>query len=234
MIKQLDGLRWKPAWISHLGCLAGCAAYLGVEVSRPWLYGATGHAFLINIHPEVCPSGPTCFKSEFIAQLAANAGLRVARGIVAHRSQPDFAARQEEAWTYVRGCIDRGDPCYAWEMKVPEWYAVYGYDDAGYYYSGAGRDKPSAATGWVRRGTTSGLKRLRAARPAASARGTTRPHGTSAAKWPYASCGRPGGASPARPMRRLTRPPVITTRLAMPLPPWPRSSPSRSATVARA
>jgi hypothetical protein len=148
MTRQLDGLRWKPAWVSHLGCLAGCAEYLGLNISRPWLYGATGHAFLINIHPEVCPSGPTCFKSEFISQGARNAGLRVARGVVAHKSQPDFAARQEEAWKYVRGCIDRGVPCYAWEMKVPEWYVVYGYDGGGYYYSGAGCDNGEGPKPW--------------------------------------------------------------------------------------
>ena len=36
---QLEGLRWQPRWISHLGCLKGCLGYLGRELSWGWLYG---------------------------------------------------------------------------------------------------------------------------------------------------------------------------------------------------
>lgn len=48
-MKKLEYLRWKPHNVTHLGCIKGCLNYLGVEVSDPWLYGATGHAFIINI-----------------------------------------------------------------------------------------------------------------------------------------------------------------------------------------
>ena len=75
MRKELKGLRWKPAWISHMGCLAGCAEYLGVKLARPWLYGGTAHAFALNIHEDVCPSGPTAWDTRMIGRLAPNVGL---------------------------------------------------------------------------------------------------------------------------------------------------------------
>ena len=48
-MKKLEHLRWKPHWVTHLGCIKGCLNYLGIEVSDAWLYGGTGHAFVINI-----------------------------------------------------------------------------------------------------------------------------------------------------------------------------------------
>ena len=53
MEKKIENLRWQPKWISHLGCVKGCLDHLGVGVSDAWLFGATGHAFVINIHPEI-------------------------------------------------------------------------------------------------------------------------------------------------------------------------------------
>ena len=48
-MKQLEHLRWKLHWVTHLGCIKGCLNYLGIEVTDAWLYGGTGHAFVINI-----------------------------------------------------------------------------------------------------------------------------------------------------------------------------------------
>ena len=48
-MKKLERLRWKAHNVTHLGCIKGCLNHLGIEVSDPWLYGATGLAFIINI-----------------------------------------------------------------------------------------------------------------------------------------------------------------------------------------
>ena len=53
MEKKIENLTWRPRWITHLGCIKGCLEYLGVDVSDAWLFGATGHAFIINLHDEV-------------------------------------------------------------------------------------------------------------------------------------------------------------------------------------
>jgi AraC family transcriptional regulator len=49
MKKELENLKWKNHWITHLGCLGGCLDYLKRGVSDAWLFGATGHAFLLNM-----------------------------------------------------------------------------------------------------------------------------------------------------------------------------------------
>ncbi len=49
MSKKLENLRWRSRWTSHLGCVKGCLDYLNIDISDAWLYGATGHAFIINV-----------------------------------------------------------------------------------------------------------------------------------------------------------------------------------------
>jgi hypothetical protein len=49
MEKHLKNLRWNPRMVSHLGCIKGCLDYLGMDISDAWLFGGTGHAFIINI-----------------------------------------------------------------------------------------------------------------------------------------------------------------------------------------
>jgi len=137
---RLDGLEWKPAWISHLGCHHGCIDYLGMDISRAWIFGGTGHAFAINIHEVLCPSGPTAWVTEPVDRLAANVGYLV-EGVSGHTSHRDFDARQKIAWALVTGCIDSEVPCYGWELAIPEWYVITGYDDEGYYFSGPGADE---------------------------------------------------------------------------------------------
>ena len=53
MEKRLDNLNWQPRFISHLGSIKGCLEYLNLDISNGWLYGATGHAFVINVHDVV-------------------------------------------------------------------------------------------------------------------------------------------------------------------------------------
>ncbi len=153
MNKQIDGLRWRPRWVSHLGCVKGCLGHLGVDISWPWLYGGTGHAFIINIHKVVCPSGPTAWHTEMLFRLAPNLGYRLA-GVFGNKNDSDFASKQEEAWALVRGSLDRDIPCYGWELRVPEFYTIYGYDDVGYYCSGPGCDSGEGPKPWQEVGTS--------------------------------------------------------------------------------
>ncbi len=143
---RLDGLEWKPAWISHMGCHHGCTDYLGLDISRAWIFGGTGHAFALNIHEELCPSGPTAWMTDSVDRLAANIGYLV-EGVSGHISQRDFEARQKIAWALVTGCIDTDVPCYGWDLAIPEWYVINAYDDDGYYFSGPGADEATMPLG---------------------------------------------------------------------------------------
>lgn len=129
---MLEGLNSKPMWITHMGCLIGCAEYLKVDASPEWIYGGSGHAFALNIHDELCPSGPTAWAADKCDRLAANLGLTV-EDHTAFKSDKEFAAKQEKLWNTTCKAIDAKTPCFAWELGMPEWYIVAGYDEDGNY-----------------------------------------------------------------------------------------------------
>jgi hypothetical protein len=131
----LDNLDWSPKWTSHMGCLIGCLNYLKVTASEAWVYGATGHAFVLNIAPDLCPSGPTAFNTFRIFELAENVGCRLEK-IEGHKSQDDFEQTQKLAWDKVRQALAAGHPCYAWELDMPEYFVICGHDEHGYHYRG--------------------------------------------------------------------------------------------------
>jgi len=146
-MKILDNCQWVPRWVTHLGCIKGCLNHLGIEMTDAWLFGGTGHAFVINVHEGVCPSGPTAWNTGSIFELGRHLGYRT-DGFFASKDQPDFAEKQEAAWNQVRQAIDGGIPCYGWELEIPEFYVVYGYDDVGYYFSGPGCDSGKGPKPW--------------------------------------------------------------------------------------
>lgn len=117
VMKKLENLKWAPRWVSHMGCLRGCLDYLGLDISDAWLYGGTGHAFVINIHPESCPSGPTAWKTMMLFELAPNLGYRT-DGVIGFKGE-GFAETQEKAWDFTRRSIDEGCRSMAGSWKPP-------------------------------------------------------------------------------------------------------------------
>jgi len=138
-VKQLPGLRIRQRAVERLGCIKGCLEYLGSDITFPWLYGGTGHAFIISLDPGVDVSSPDSWDHRPQFDLGANLGYTVdGFGVW----EPD-AADQRRAWDFVRANIDRGVPCFGFELKAyyGGYWVIYGYDDAGndtggYYYSG--------------------------------------------------------------------------------------------------
>jgi len=130
--KRLPGLEQKRSWVTHMGCLIGCAEYLKIDAPPAWIWGASGHAFALNIHEAICPSGPTAWAAEKCDRLAANAGVSV-EDLRADKRHDGFARKQEEIWRKTRRAIDAGLPCFGWELGVPDWYVITGYDADGHY-----------------------------------------------------------------------------------------------------
>jgi hypothetical protein len=152
-MKTLDNLQWNPSWVSHLGCIKGCLSYLGIEMTDGWLFGGTGHAFIINMPKDACPSGPTAWKTMMLFELGQNLGYEI-DGMFGSKHQGDLAALQKKAWEFVRGAIDQDLPCYGWELEIPEFYVIYGYDDIGYYISGPECDEGKGPKPWKELGDT--------------------------------------------------------------------------------
>jgi hypothetical protein len=89
-----------------------------------------------------------------VLQLGRNLGYEV-NGVFAVKSAGgDFAAEQKRAWQFATSAIDQGIPCFAWELDIPEYYVVHGYDDTGYLFSGPGSDGGDRHTPWQKLGDT--------------------------------------------------------------------------------
>ena len=73
--KTIQNLKMHPFETTMMGVLKGVAEYYDIEVSDAWLFGGSGHAFLINIHEQLCPSGPYCWKYETFYRLLKNLGI---------------------------------------------------------------------------------------------------------------------------------------------------------------
>jgi hypothetical protein len=144
MAKMLENLDWRCKWVSHLGCVKGCLDYLGIDASDAWVYGASGHAFIINMHEEMCPSSPTAWNTQRMLELISNLGCKL-KGVCAHKSQENFTGKQEHAWELVKSAIDSDYPCYGWELDIPEYFVVYGYDENNYYFKGPQTNDPTTS-----------------------------------------------------------------------------------------
>jgi hypothetical protein len=138
-VKILEDLQAETRWTSHMGCLEGCLRYLGVDVSSAWVYGISGHAFVLSIHDDVYPSGVTAWDADTFTQLAENIGCTI-EGCFAFNTDDDFVAKQEMAWERARKAVDEGFPVYAWEVAEAEFQVIKGYDEGGYIYPGPDGD----------------------------------------------------------------------------------------------
>lgn len=153
-MKKLKNLQWSPKWVSHLGCVKGCLDYLGINMTDAWLYGGTGHAFILNIHESVCPSGPTAWHTMMLFEGGENLGYAI-EGVFGWKgAEVDFSELQKKAWSFTKNAIDQNIPVYGWELEIPEFYVVNGYDSSGYYYSGPGVNEGKGPKSWHELGDT--------------------------------------------------------------------------------
>jgi len=130
-VRQLDGLRFEPRWLTMMGCTEGCLDFLGVHVADPWLWGASGYCFFMNTCEDLCPSGHTSH-GFWMHSLGQNVGYKV-DGAFSFRNRDDFEEQQQAAWVKTRAAIDAGHPGFLWEW---EWLIIRGYDDEGYHLEG--------------------------------------------------------------------------------------------------
>ena len=140
-MKTMPGLRFQRRYSEHMGCIQGCLQYLGADVSDPWLYGGSTHAFVLNMNDTVFVDAAQAWDTAALYPLYPNLGFRREGlvhdfGAIGDPSSEIFRQKQREAWDFIRDRVDRGIPCYAWELDVvPMWYVVTGYDEVGYYFS---------------------------------------------------------------------------------------------------
>ncbi len=122
--KEIRNLKMLPFETTLMGVSKGVADYFDIAMSDGWLFGGSGHAFLINIHEQLCPSGPYCWKRETFYKLVRNLGILMKDlGFFSAESTPGEKAKVEEI---LRRSIDTGNPCSLLNMENQ---LISGYDE---------------------------------------------------------------------------------------------------------
>ena len=124
---RLRNLMQPPLNTSMMGVLKGASDYYGLDLTAPTVYALSGHAFLINIHIRLCPSGPYCWKLEDAMPLIQNMGLRMTDlgffGLEAKKEARTVVERK------LREALDEAIACSLLDMDNQ---LVTGYDDTGF------------------------------------------------------------------------------------------------------
>lgn len=124
---KLENLAMPPFNTTLMGVLKGALDYYGIETSAAKAFGLSGHAFLINIHEQLCPSGPYCWNGEPARPLIENLGLRVTGlGFFGPGSAATERAAVEQR---LRDALDARVPC---SLLNLENQLILGYDETGF------------------------------------------------------------------------------------------------------
>ena len=125
---RLENLKQPPLNTTMMGVLKAVADYYGLALDEATIYGLSGHAFLINIHTQLCPSGPYCWKRENAEPLIQNMGLLMTDlGFFGTEAGDDERAAIERK---LRGALDSGIPC---SLMNLENQIIDGYDSTGFF-----------------------------------------------------------------------------------------------------
>lgn len=120
------------------GYLFSFAKSLSCAVKHsPWpeyaedIVATSGFAFRMWVTPDLCPSATSIWEFRMQKSWVENGGFTaeyVERlwGVEAEQEE----ARRREAVETVKRSIDRGIPAVSWDIGVPEWGLITGYDDA--------------------------------------------------------------------------------------------------------
>ena len=121
---KIDNLGMPPFNTSLIGVLKGVLDFYDIKVSDAMAYGGSGHAFLINVHEVICPSGPYCWKYDGFYRLVQNLGVEITDlGFFHSKSTDEEKAQVEQK---IKGSLDNGLPCSVLNMDNQ---IINGYDD---------------------------------------------------------------------------------------------------------
>jgi hypothetical protein len=127
--RTLEHVAITPCWRTFIGALHGALSAIdpaGRDLAE--IAGRTGFAFRINVHNDVCASGPTAFpSSEIIRRAFDQVGWDFDR-FVAGSSDNTFPLVEKRAVEAVENGISRGTPSIVWGVGVPEFCLITGFD----------------------------------------------------------------------------------------------------------
>ena len=129
-------VEYKPAWLSWVGSTTGCLNALGVDCDLADVAGYSGLAFFINVHEEVCPSGPTALDWQTLLRgvscLGRSTLVFAATESPADGGREGALDRRRAAYDLVSREIEAGRPCVLWGTYVPEFGIAVGVENGSY------------------------------------------------------------------------------------------------------
>lgn len=131
MSQRLEEIVFESTWTQAALAMFGAIQYTDKKhLTLVDVMGYTGHAFRMTIHEETADvAGPT----EFDWGSMLSAGLKNLGFSAKHIGEPNCEQPTPEllmeAVNLVQTSVDEGTPVVAWDMFVPEFGLIYGYDD---------------------------------------------------------------------------------------------------------
>ena len=130
--KRLPPVNIAFNWTSLAGALEGTLRAAGEAPDTAHVMGITGLAFRLAVPAEggVLFSGPAAASLDVqrALPLLRHTGLALELVSTATAAR-DYSKRREEALKGIRKTIDRGRPVIAYDLHIPEWGIIWGYDD---------------------------------------------------------------------------------------------------------
>jgi hypothetical protein len=120
---------WSSTWTSAASAIYGAVRYTDKkELTLVDVMGFTGHAFRMNIDPKtINVAGPTSFPGGYILRRnLCNLGFT---SCLADAESPIPPEKVEQTIALVQESIDRGVPAIVFDLFIPEFGLIYGYDD---------------------------------------------------------------------------------------------------------
>ena len=128
---------WQPAWLTWVASTTACLRALGIDCDTVDVAGTTGYAFVMAVHDELCPSGPTMFDWGMLdhgVNLLGRSTLVFGCSDchTGDRKNDRTRAHCREAWELVAREVAVGRPCVLWGAYVPEFAVAVGVEDDAY------------------------------------------------------------------------------------------------------
>lgn len=124
-------------WFSYMASLASVLSYLKRPVDLAWLMGASGWAFRIIVHETMCPSATSVFDwLATLPQSVEQAGYACQYLSRLWHEGDLTQQRRDEAQAAIIAAVDGGIPAISWDIAMPEWGLIVGYDtEAALYHT---------------------------------------------------------------------------------------------------
>jgi AraC-like DNA-binding protein len=126
-IMEIANLNQPPLSTTLLGCIKGASDYFDGDLSVPMLFGLTGHAFLVNMHKDLCPSSPYVWNKTRFFELLSGLGIKQVAEYQVTRETPEAERKQVEE--KLKGHLNDGQLCV---LDFLEHQLFGGYDEGGF------------------------------------------------------------------------------------------------------